>query len=158
MLRRIGLNLDGSCSHITIGRSEIPFISLNYGDSIDAEWVYRSGSQVAEADTPGQYKTEDGSIKLSGVNARTLLLPALAKFGAGNTRFSSIVTFTHPEIGTDSDALIGLRIMGDKQTVEASAAGLVCEFKIRYRKILWTAARICFGNEGGTGARGSARL
>jgi hypothetical protein len=158
MIRRVGLNFDGSTVHITIGRIEIPVISAGYGDNLKSEWVYRTGTQVPEADTPGQYEPEEGSLKLSDVNARTLLLPALAKYGAGNTRVVCVVTRSHPEMGTDSDALLGFRVMGLKASIEASAKGQELEFKTRYRLVQWTERRIMFGNPGGTGAVGSVRI
>lgn len=157
-IARRGLNFDGSCQHLTIGKVEIPYISLSYGDNLKAEWVYRTGQQVAEADTPGQYEATDGSLKISGVNARSLLFPLLPQFGAGNVRRNAIVNFSHPEIGQDSDALVSFRIMGNKESLEASAKGTECEFAIRYRLIMWTERRVCFGNPGGTGAVGVVRL
>ncbi len=158
IVNRAGLSLDGTCVHVTIGKVEIPYISFGYGDNLKSEWVYRAGMQVPEDDTPGIYEPEEGSLKMSSRNARSKLFPLLPQFGAGNVRRSAIVSFAHPEIGTDSDALIGFRIMGTKASIEASAKGLECEFKVRYRLIQWTEKRICFGNPAGTGARGSIRL
>lgn len=158
IVNRVGLNFDGSCSHLTIGKAEIPFISFSYGDSLKAEWVYRSGTQTPEDDTPGQYEPEEGALKLSSRHARDSLFPLLPQYGAGNVRRVAVVTFAHPEIGTDSDALIGFRIMGNKASIEASAKGLECELKVRYRLVHWTEKRICFGNSAGTGARGTIRI
>lgn len=157
-IRRVGLNFDGSCVHMTIGKAEIPLISSSHGDNVKAEWVYRMGLQVPEADTPGQYEPEEGTIKMSGVNARTLLYPLLPQFGAANVRRIAVVSFSHPEIGTDSDLLRDFRIMGSKMSLEASAKGTEVEFKVRYRYVAWTERRIIFGNPAGTGVRGAVRL
>lgn len=156
--RRSGLNFDGSCAHLTFGKVEIPFISISYGDNLKAEWVYRAGEQVPEDDTPGQYEPEEGSVKISSRNARSVLFPALPKLGAGNVRRVAIVSFKHPEIGNDSDALIACRIMGTKASIEASAKGDEMGFNIRYRMVAWTEKRICFGNPTGTGAVGTVRI
>lgn len=157
-IKRVGLNFDGSCVHITSGKFELPLISASYGDGLKAEWVYRLGSQVAEADTPGQYETEEGSLKLSTVNARAILIPNLAKFGGGNTRRNVIVTYDHPEIGSDSDQLIGFRFVGFKTSPEAASKGVEVEVKFRCRLIKWGNARMAIGNVGGTGAVGVARI
>lgn len=156
--RRSGLNFDGSCNHLSIGKAEIPFISFSYGDNLKAEWVYRAGQQVPEDDTPGQYEPEEGSLKMSARNARSLLFPLLPQFGAGNVRRVAIVSFLHPEIGTDSDALIGFRLMGTKTSLEASAKGIEVELKVRYRMVAWTEKRICFGNPNLTGVSGTVRI
>lgn len=157
-VRRIGLSFDGSCGHVTIGKTEIPFISESHGDNLKAEWVWRLGTQTPEADTPGQYEPEEGSLKMSSVNFRSLLVPALARIGAGNTRRIAIVTLTHPEIGTDSDALEGFRVMGLKQAIEASSKSIEIEVKTRYRLVRWGEKRMCLGNPTGTGAVGTVRI
>lgn len=157
-VQRVGLNFDGSTVHMTVGKIEIPLISASYGDAVKSEWTYRTGIQVPEDDTPGQYEPEEGSMKISDVNARVILFPALAKFGAANTRRVAVVTRTHPEIGTDSDMLVGFRIMGTKASIEASAKGQEMEFKVRYRIVAWSERRMMFGNPSGTGAVGTVRI
>jgi hypothetical protein len=157
-IKRVGLNFDGSTVHVTVGKIEIPVISATYGDNLKSEWVYRLGTQIAEDDTPGQYETEEGTLKMSDKNYRLDLMPALAKYGAGNTRVKAVITRTHPEMGTDSDALLGFRVMGAKSSPEAGAKGLEIEIKTRYRVVQWTNARKVFGNPTGTGAVGRVRI
>lgn len=157
-IRNVGLNFDGSTVHVTVGKIEIPVISASYGDNMEAEWVYRLGTQTPEDDTPGQYKPEDGTIKMSDKNLRVHLLPALAKYGAGNTRVKAVITRSHPEMGSDSDALLGFRFMGIKSSIEAGAKGIEAEIKVRYRLVQWGDARKMFGNPKGTGAVGRVRL
>jgi hypothetical protein len=158
IVNRNGIAHDGSCSHITIGKLQIPYISFSYGDNLKVEWVYRAGSQVAEARTPGQYETTEGTLKMSAVNARAILLPRLPQFGAGNLRRTAICSYTHPEVGNDSDALLDFSITGIKTGSEAGSKANEMEFTCVYRLIQWTEKRITFGNPGGTGVRGSARL
>lgn len=157
-IRRAGLNFDGSTVHITVGKIEIPVISESHGDNVKKEFVWKLGAQVPEADTPGQYEPEEGSIKMTTVNARTKLFPALARLGAAGTRVNAVITMFHPDIGDDSDLLEDFSILGGKQAVEASSKSIEIEFKTRYRLVRWTRRRICFGNPGGTGAVGSVRV
>jgi len=153
-----GLNPDGSCNHLTVGKIEIPYISMSYGDNLKAEWVWESGKQTPVDDTPGQYEPEEGSLKVSARIARVLIFPLLPQFGAGNVRKEAIVNFVHPEIGSDSDALHEFRIMGAKASTEAGGKPNEIEFKIRYKLVLWTEKRICIGNPFGTGVSGSVRI
>jgi hypothetical protein len=158
IVTRSGIATDGSCSHITIGKLEIPYISFTYGDNVKIEWVYRAGSQVAEASTPGQYETTEGTLKLNADKARAILLPRLPQFGFANLRRTVICSYAHPDIGTDSDALIDFRILGIKTGSEAGSKANEMEFTCAYRMVQWTEQRKCPGNPGGTGARGAARL
>lgn len=153
-----GLNFDGSCAHLTIGKTEIPFISFSYGDNLKAEWVYRAGSQIPDADTPGQYETEEGSLKLSSVRARADLFPFLPQFGGGVQLLSAVVTYAQSSIGRDSDLLQGFRIMGNKASIEAGSKGLECELKVRYRIVRWTEKRICWAAQTGANPSGRIRL
>lgn len=153
-----GNELDGSCTNLTIGTTIIPFISFSYSDNVETEWIYRSGSQMPDAETPGQYKPGDGKLKISGRNARALLLPALPKIGAANAKFVCVVNFIHPAMGSDSDALYGCSIKGNSASLEASAKGQECEFTVKYKYIAWTSKRIIFGNRRGPGAVGASKL
>lgn len=158
LVTRSGLNPDGTCSHVTIGKIEIPYISISYGDNTKSEWVYKAGQQEPEADTPGQYEPADGTLKVSRLNADLFVFPNLPKFGAANVRRLAIVSYDHPEIGSNSDALIAFRIMGAKSGSEAGSKSLEVEFTVRYRAVAWTEKRIRLGHPTGTGAEGTIRL
>jgi hypothetical protein len=157
-LRVLGLNPDGSCAFFTIGKTPIHFLSFSYGDNVKAEWVKQAGTMIPVADTPGEYETEEGALKVTRVVWSAEIAPLLPKWGAANARRVAIVNFVHPEIGQDSDALTGFRILGAKQSIEAGSKGLEVELKVRYRIVQWTEKRICFGNPRGGGIEGTARI
>lgn len=159
MLRNIaGRELDGSCYNLTIGKTIIPFTSFSYSDNVETEWVYSSGSQLPDAQTPGQYKPGDGKLKVRGVTARALIIPNLPQFGAANARTVAVCNYVHPDLGSDSDALIDFRILGASMSAEATSKAQEIEFTCKYRLIQWTSKRIVFGNERGGGPRGAFRL
>lgn len=159
MIRRVtGTEWDGSCINITIGKTQIPFISFSYGDNLSPEWVYQMGSQVPVADTPGQYKTEDGKLKIRSSAARVLLFPALPQMGAGNAVTQAVCNYVHPDSGSDSDLLVDFRILGGAASLEASGKATEIELKCRYRLVKWTGKRICFGQTNGGGRTGTLRL
>ena len=152
-----GTEFDGSCVTLTIAKTPFRVISLSYGDNVETEYVYEIGSQMPEAQTPGQYKPADGKIKMRGSVAREILTH-FPQIGAANARTIGVVSYTHPEVGSDSDALHGLRILGLSASVEASAKAMELEFTIKYRWVAWTSKRIVFGNNRGGGVRGRLNL
>ena len=159
MIRRVtAVECDGSCFTLTIGLTEIPYLSMSYSDNVAPEWVYETGSQVPTADTPGQYKPGDGKLKLRNSVARAIILPNLPQFGAANAKTQAVCNFLHPDVGADSDLLEDFRILGGAASFEASAKAAEIELSIRYRLVRWTDRRICFGNPRGGGAIGTLRL
>lgn len=158
MIRRTGNGFDGSTVHITVGRVEIVALSIGYGDNVEKERIYRLGQQTPSGSTPGQYKPEDGTLKMSSTVARRDLFPLLPQFGAANVSRLWVVTRTHPDIGTDSDALVACSILGAKEQLEASAKNTEIEMKLFYDMVLWTDKRICFGNPRGSGVVGNVRI
>ncbi len=151
-------DFDGSCVSVTIGLSEMPVIKSTYGDNVKAEWVRELGSMIPTADTPGIYETTEGTITMRSAVARESLFPYLPQFGAAAADTVATIVYTHPDIGTDSDQLVGFRVMGAKTSLEAAAKGLEVELTIRYRKVLWTDKAVCFGNENGGFASGELAL
>lgn len=159
MIRRVtGLEFDGSCTHITIGKTECPYLSAGYGDNLESEWIYEMGSQVAVAQTPGLYKTEEGTLKMRSSVARVLLFPNLPALGAGNAITQCVVNYVHPDIGADSDLLVDFRLKGAKAAIEASAKANEIEIKFTCRLIKWTSRRVCYGSTTGGGATGTMKL
>jgi hypothetical protein len=159
MIRNVtGIEWDGSCINITIGKTQIPFISFSYGDNIAPEWVYQMGSQVPVAQTPGQYKTTEGKLKLRSTVARVSLFPNLPTGGAGNALTQAVCNYVHPGVGADSDLLVDFRVLGGAAALEASGKGTEIELACSYRLIKWTDKRICFGQVAGGGTTGTLRL
>jgi hypothetical protein len=156
--RVTGTEFDGSCINITIAKTQIPFISISYGDNVSPEWIYQMGNQIAVAQSPGQYKPDEGKLKMRSSVARVMLFPNLPQFGAANARTQAVVNYIHPDVGSDSDLLVDFRVLGSSASLEASAKGTECELKCSYRLIKWTSKRICFGATVGGGATGTLRL
>ncbi len=159
MIRRVtGNEFDGSCINITLGKTQIPFLNFSYGDNVAKEWIYQSGSQVPVAQTPGQYKTTEGKLKLRRTVASVLLVPALPSGGASNGLIQCVVNYVHPDIGSDSDLLVDFSVCGGSAALEASGKGTEIEIPCSYRLIKWTNARKCFGQTVGGGRTGTLRL
>ena len=153
-----GLTFDGGTVKISIGRAvDVPCISEKHGDSVKAEWVYRLGMQIPEDDTPGIYEPSEGELKMTSKNFR-LLMARCPKLGIANVKRIAVVTMSHPDIGHDSDALVGFRLMGAEQALEASAKAIEVTVKCRYRLVQWTSARKMFGNPRGAGTVGTIRI
>jgi len=138
MRRVLGSTLDGANNvELIIGRSEIPILGMKYGDNLEIEKVRIVGHQAIEATTDGTYQTEDGSIKMLSDVFRSQLLVALPNNGFGLLRSPACVSYEQVELGADSDALAGLRILGLSAAIEASNKALEVEFKIAYTQVYW---------------------
>ena len=154
-----GLNLDGTCAHFTIGKTEIPYSEIGYGDNTEIEWTYVAGVQVPKYRTPGTYKVEAGSLKLPSIEARTKLFTRLPRQGASGAIMIAAVHYAHPQIGYDFDTLEDFSILGAKASAKGgSAEGLGLEFVVSYRLVKWTSLGVCFGNVKGTGPVGHHRF
>lgn len=159
MIRRVtGNEFDGSCINVTIGKSQIPFISFSYGDNVSIEWVYQMGVQVPVARTPGQYKTTEGKLKVRRSVADVMIFPYLPTAGAANATTQAVVNYVHPDIGSTSDLLVDFAITGSSASLEASAKGTELEIPCIYRLVKWTGRRICYGATVGAGRTGTLRL
>lgn len=154
--RLSGVEFDGSCSTLTIGAYEIPYLSADYGDSLKPEPVRECGSQEIVAYSAGQYEIKEAKIKFRATVFRALLMPLFTANGFGNQRAPIVVNYQHPEIGADSDLLIDARCVDIAAAIEASNKGLEVETTWQPRQILWTSARkrINVPSNGGTGGGG----
>ncbi len=142
-MRRVQhISLDGSTVAITIGRHEIPCISASYGDSLETETLTPMGSQSIEERTRGVYKTEAAKIKMSSLIFRSMLAPLLPKEGFGIQIFPIVVSYTHPDLGDDSDLLNESRFINTAIAVENSAKVLEVEFGIVFNQLYTTNKRI----------------
>ena len=55
IVNRAGLNFDGSCTHVTIGKVEIPYISISYGDTLKQSLSSRGGALAAALGALGSF-------------------------------------------------------------------------------------------------------
>jgi hypothetical protein len=142
MQKVFGIELDGTTTVMTIGRTQIPVMSGSYGDNLSPEKLRQMGSQIIDALTMGTYETDEGKVKMSASNFRGLFFPLVDQYGFGNRSIPLIFSFTHPEIGNDSDYLDGCRFTKLSQALEASNKAQEVEFGITVRQIYWTDRRI----------------
>ena len=159
MIRRIsGTEYDSSCNRLTIGKTEIDFLSISYSDNLEIERVWEHGQQVPVARTPGQYKPGDGKLKVRGTVGRKEILYELPRIGAGNVVLNAVVSFSHQDIGDDSDLIEGFSILGASADHSNDSKAQEMEFTFTYRRVLWTSKRVCFGSTVGPSAVGVSRL
>lgn len=141
MQRVVGLGIDGTTVSISIGKTAIPCLKADYGDTLDPQFLSYMGSQEQDEQTPGTYKTDDLNLVMSSVVFRTLFMPALAANGGGNTPVPIVVTRTHPDLGSDSDLLENVRFKGIKAAVENSGKAEETPIAGSVRQIRWTDQR-----------------
>lgn len=147
-MRRVkGLELDGTTVNMIIGRTQFDCLKSSYGDNLQPEKLRQMGKQTIDAITPGTYETEDGKFSVSESVWRAELAPLLDVHGFGNRIIPVIFTYTHPELGDDSDYLEA-RIVGLNGSNEASSKPLEREFKLIIRQIFWTDRRITINRLG----------
>lgn len=149
MKRVQGNGLDGSNVATTLGKTEIPLVEANYGDSIETETLTEMGAQEIDERSLGTYKTEDVSIKMSSTRFRSQFLPALAANGFGNKPFPMVISFSHPDLGDDSDLLEQCRIVNLAAATAAAASVLTVEVKLVCNQIRWGSARATINRKRG---------
>jgi hypothetical protein len=158
-IRRVTSNeFDGSTVTTTFGKTEIRALKASYADNLETETIPEQGSQRQGARTPGIYKTEDVSISFRSSVFRAELLPLLPSRGAGLAKVAIVVSFFHPEIGSDSDMLAGARLVNLSAATEASAKALEVETKWVIDQIHWTSRRITINSLNGAIPIGTVRL
>lgn len=138
-LRRIsGHELDGSTVTITIGKYQFYALAVSYGDSLQPEKLRQMGGQEIDAITEGTYETEEGKLRVSASVWRGEIAPLLEQNGWGNVGHSVVVSFTHKQLGSDSDLLADCRLISNTDAPEAGSKPLEHEIKLVYRQIFWT--------------------
>lgn len=142
MQRAIGIGLDGSNVTITIGRTQIPCLTAEYGDNLSVERLRNMGEQYIAETTDGQYEVEDGKLKMSSVVFRSLFAPLAQQDGMGLERVTVVISKYHPDLGGDSDLLQRVRFIGLKEAIENSNKAQETEIKMVYDQIFWTNRRI----------------
>lgn len=138
-LRRIrGNELDGTTVTVTIGKYQFDALAVSYGDSLQPEKLRQMGSQEIDAMTPGTYETEEGKLRISASVWRGEVAPLLEQNGWGNTEHNVVVSFTHPQIGSDSDMLSRCRLISGTDSHEVGSKPLEHEIKLVYQQVYWT--------------------
>lgn len=142
-IRRVtGIEVDGTIVTVTFGRHEIACLKVGYGDSLETAFLNEMGAQSIAAQTPGTYKTEDLSLTMRSTVARARFFPLFPKNGGGNIIVPVVVGFAHPDIGSDSDLLRGVRFTGLKAAYENSNKAAEIEIKGTFTQLFWTSKRI----------------
>jgi hypothetical protein len=156
--RTIGTELDGTTVTVTFGRTQVDVLKSSYGDKISPEAVRQMGSQAIDALTPGIYDTDEGKFSMSASVARGEFIPLLDQFGWGNRLIPLVFSYTHGEIGSDSDYVL-CRITAISNPAEAASKALEVEFTIKPVQILWTDDRKTINRLGDVSERlGLSRL
>ena len=136
--RRIrGYELDGTSITMTLGRFQFDVLKESYGDKLTPEKLSQQGHQTIDAITPGQYQTDDGKISLSESVFRGELMPLVDRYGFGNRVLPLIFSYTHEQMGSDSDLLYA-RIIGLTHSGEASSKAQEKELALIVQQIFWT--------------------
>jgi hypothetical protein len=148
MKRLVGTELDGTTVTMTIGKYQFDILRASYSDRLEVEQLSQMGSQEISAQTPGIYKVDKGKIVMSASVFRGELAPLLDQFGWGNREHSVVVSYTHQDLGSDSDMLTGCRLTMVNAAPENSAKPLEHEFELTYRQIFWTDARLTINRLG----------
>lgn len=138
------LGLDGTTVTVQFGTLTVPCRSVSgYGDSLSTEWVPNMGSQERGEQSPGTYAVEDLKIVVSTVRWYAQLLAALPKNGAGNLVVNLTISYSHPDLGTESDLLEGCRLIGTSGSIENSA-------KLLDRELTFSVAQVYHGERRAT--------
>lgn len=149
-IRRVAnIGLDGTTVTFTIGKTEIRCIKASYADSLEPAFLTNMGSQEQDEQSPGTYKTEQGSVTMSSMRFRTEFMPRMPKTGGGNKRQSIVVGRQHPDLGDDSDLLEGCRFINLAAAVENSNKVEEVELKFTIQQIYWTDERKTINNLAG---------
>lgn len=141
-IRRVsGLGLDGSTVSVTLGKIELPCISISYADKLEVGKLSMMGGQEIDEMTQGTYDTDEVSLKVSGKIYRSLLMPAMPKNGGGNVRIPIVVNFSHPDLGDDSDLLDACRLINWPASMDNTSTPHELDLKAVVQQIFWTHER-----------------
>lgn len=146
--RTKGIELDGTTVTMTIGKYQFDVLKASYGDMLRPEKLRQMGSQEIDGITPGDYDTEEGKFSMSASVWRGEFAPLLEANGWGATPHGVVFSFTHPTIGSDSDLLDDCRIISANSAPEFGSKPLEHEFKLIYRQVFWTDARLTINRLG----------
>jgi hypothetical protein len=142
MIRRVdGIELDGSSVTFTYGKIVAEVADVDYSDDITTAVGTSLGYQSQRYRTAGLYKTGTLTVTFRASVYRADVLPKLGKNGYGNIPKSAIVSYKHPQLGTDSDLLTGARILGQASKVESGEKALMIPIKFEVMQIFWGEGR-----------------
>lgn len=137
-IRRVDrIGLDGTTLSVTLGRIQVAALKASYGDKLETATLSEMGSQAIDVRTPGNYSTDEVAISFEAVTFRSEVLPRLQTTGFGNEKLPIVFGFTHPDLGDDSDLLIGCRVTNLAQAIENSNKALEVELKLTTDQIFW---------------------
>ncbi len=139
--RVVGTEFDGTSVTTTFGRHPIKATKAAYKDSLEVEKLSSMGSQGQDAMTAGTYKTDQVSLTFRSSVFRSQLMPLFPTNGGGNIPVQIVVSFSNPQIGSDSDLLENCRCVNWAAACEASNKGLEVETMWETLQIRWTSDR-----------------
>ena len=142
-----GYELDGTTITMTVGRTQVDVLKCSYGDKLSPEKLRQMGRQDIDSITRGTYDTDDGKFSIAGSVFRGGLASLLDTEGFGNRVVPIIFSYTHPELGSDSD-LLEARIISLNGSGENSAKALEHEFGLIVRQVWWTDLRLTINDLG----------
>lgn len=126
---------DGGTVEIQWGSAAYGLNKISFGQKLESEKLRRIGSQSIDADTEGTYDTDDVAVTME-VGEWGRLLAALPANGYGRARFPILINYLHPDLGSQKVELQRCKILSDKDSIEASAAGSMVELTLRTMQIV----------------------
>ncbi len=136
-LRRVNrIALDGTNVTLTVGTHVLRCSKQGYGDSLTTSKGSNLGSQMQDFQTSGSYKTDDPSFTLYACEYRELM-DGFPSNGFGNIYVPVTVTYSHPELGSDSDLLDGFRFLTNAVSAESGEKMIEHEVKGSVMQIYW---------------------
>lgn len=141
-IRRVArIALSGTDLTMTIGRHQIACRKASYGDKLETDSGSNMGSQQIDFRTRGSYTTEEAKITMESVVFRAELMPLFQQNGFGNEEIPIIFSFSHPDLGDDSDLLDEARFTNIAQALEASNKAFEVDFGITFNQLYLTDER-----------------
>lgn len=133
--------LSGTNITMTIGRHQIACRKASYGDKLETDSGSNMGSQQIDFRTMGTYTTDEAKITMESVVFRSEFMPLLQQNGFGNEEIPIIFSYSHPDLGDDSDLLDESRFTNLSQAIEASNKALEVDFGIVFNQLYLTDER-----------------
>jgi len=121
-----------------MGRVSVEAIEISYGDKLDPAHLTNMGSHQIDTVSRGAYATEPGRLKIEAVRFRADIAPHVQRYGFGTERFPMVVSFSHPDLGEDSDLLENVAIIGLQSALKQGNEITVVELGLDYTQVRWT--------------------
>lgn len=141
--RRVAkIALDGTTITMMFGRNQIQCTKASYADKLETAVLSHMGSQAIDERSPGTYSTEEAKVSMSSTVFRAEFADLLQTDGYGTEQIPIVFSYSHPDLGSDSDLLDQARFTGLSQALEASNKALEVEFGIVFNQLYLTDRRI----------------